>query len=498
MPPKKHTDLKSILTITSVTTKKTQEPKTKPKQEPKIEGKHPITGLGMLNDDDMDKLLNSIGLHYRIKCADTFFYPYNLFTNNVNYDTCFNNKYQLVRVYKKQNRVFEHGHICFSLLKKGSQYLKRNVFIKELPSIDYEIFAKYTKDFKKINSCFPNFTGNLFMNYLYSYNNPSYIDILCHYLCSRVTEEGILPHFPLFYGLVNTIFDKFTYTFTDKDDYSNFKSRHNLKSGYKDNVLKIINKDDKDKVEFSNLPVCLMATEVIDFDLDEFIENTNRTHEQNGNDFNVADYEKTIFSILFQIVISLSYIQLEWNMNHNDLHIGNVMLKITKEKYLNYCIKGIFYRVPTFGMVVKIIDWNRGTLTYKSLPIRNSVYNISGDCGDMYYFPSTTNTKKKVIDINPSFDLALLAFEILDNDTIMDKKKSKVTKLLSDWLNTDNGDNIYSMLGDQEEDPGFELYRFIAQDCHKAIPAQQLQKNVWNIFKVCKSVIPENEKIYTI
>ena len=493
MPPKKTTDLKSILTITKLTPKKKQEKKVQ-----QIDGKHPQTGLGVLDDDQIDKLLNSIASHYRIQCADTFFYPYNLFTNNINYSTRFNNKYQLIRVYKKQNRVFDHGHICFSLLKKGKQYVKRNVFIKELPCIDYETYVQYINDLKKLNLCFPNFNGNLFMNYLYSYNNPSYIDILCHYLCSRVTEDGILPHFPLFYGLVNTIFDKFTYTFTDKDDYSSFKSRHKLRSGYKDKHLKIINKVDKDKVEFSDFPVCLMATEVIDFDLDEFIENTNKAYEQNGTDFNVGEYEKTMFSILFQIVISLAYIQSEWNMNHNDLHIGNVMLKVTKEKYLNYCIKGVFYRVPTFGMIVKIIDWNRGTLTYNSLPIRNNVYGCNGDCGDMYYFPSTANTKKKVIDINPSFDLALLAFEILDNDTIMDKKKSKATKLLHDWLNTDSGDNIYNMLGGKEEDPGFDLYRFIVQDCHKAVPVQQLQKNVWNIFKVVKSVIPENEKIYTI
>ena len=43
----------------------------------------------------------------------------------------------------------------------------------------------------------------------YSYHNPSYIDIFCHYLCSRLVEDDIIPNFPLFYGAVNTYFEKY-------------------------------------------------------------------------------------------------------------------------------------------------------------------------------------------------------------------------------------------------------------------------------------------------
>lgn len=468
------------------------------KKEITNETKKPVVGLGMMQEDDVIKLLESVRKNYRVRCASTFFYPYNLFSNYVLGDSRFNNKNQLIRIYKKQTRVFEHGHICFSLIKNGNKYLKRHVFIKELPCMDYEVRTQEIDDFYKMDACFPNIHGNLVMNNLYSYSNPSYIDVLCHYLCSRVVEEGILPHFPLFYGVITAMFDKFTYTFTDKEDYTNYISRHNFKKGYKNHQLKIINKDDKDKVEFTNFPVCLMATEVIDFDLDEFLMNVNATFEKMPDEFKVDEFEQTLLSILFQTTVALSYIQAEWNMIHNDLHIGNIMLKYTDKPYINYSIKGNFYRVPSHGMIVKIIDWNRATLTYNSKQINNSVYFSGGECADMYFFQTHLQNKKPTIEANPSFDLALLAFEILNNDKIMNKKNSKVVKLLMSWLNTDSGDNVFTQLaGTGDDEPGFELYQSIASECHKALPSQQIPKNTWNMFKVSKSAIPENEPIYT-
>jgi len=463
-------------------------------------GKHdvkkPVIGLGVYREGEIHKLLSSVGKHYNLRSANVFFYSYNLFSNYLQSDSRFNNRNQLLRIYKKQTRVFEHGHICFSLLRNGNKYLKRRVFIKELPCLDYEVRTQEFDYFYKNDACLPSIHGNLIMNNLYSYNNPSYIDVLCHYLCSRVVEEGILPHFPMFYGVITTLFDKFSYTFADKEDYQNYIERHSLRNGYKNHQLKIINKDDKDKVEFRNFPVCLMATEVIDFDLDEFLQNINATAEHNS-DFNVDEFEQTLLSILFQTTVALSYVQSEWNMIHNDLHIGNIMLQTTDKKYINYSIKGTFFRVPSHGMVIKIIDWNRATLKYNGLQINNTVYSCTGECADMYFFPTQLPHKKPTLEANPSFDLALLAFEILNNDKVLNKT-SKVAKLLMGWLNTDSGDNIYAQLsGTGADEPGFELYQAIAEECHKAVPAQQLAKNTWNAFKVSKSAIPENEPIYT-
>jgi hypothetical protein len=499
MPPKKNNQLNKILMVSKINSKQNNTATHDTKKTKNSIRIHPKISLGELSEKHIDTLLTSVGSVYKLKCANTYFYPYNLLTNNLKYECRFNNQYQLIRIYKKNERVFEHGNVCFSLIKKGNKFLKRKVFIKELATIDHDTYIENIQSYCKSNPLYPNIYGNMFMNAIYSYNNPSYIDILCHYLCSRVTEEGILPHFPLFYGLINTVFDKYSYTFMDKSDYKNFIEKYELTDGYNDNILKIINKDDKDKVELSNFPVYLMATEVMDFDLDEFMLKTNESYEYDINDsFDVDSYEKTLFSVLFQTIISLIYIQDEWNMIHNDLHIGNIMFKSTEQKYINYCLHGIFYRVPTFGMIVKIIDWNRGCLNFNNMLIRNNVYNNYGDCSDMYYFPTVVKNSKSVVDINPSFDLAILAYEILDNDKIIDKSKSKFVKLLLDLLTMSDGNNIYNLMGGKEIDAGFDLYIKIAQMCHKAVPRVVIQKAIWNMFKVNKSVIPQNEKIYTI
>ena len=458
--------------------------------------KKPLISMGTLRHDLIEKLLDSVGENYNIKAASLFLYMYNLLGNNLADYHRFNNKYQLVRIYKKMERVFEHGNVAFSLIKKGNKYLKRKVFIKELPVIDHDSYLDIIDEYQQIDPRYPSYFGSKLNSHLYSFHNPSYVDIFCHFLCSRLVEEDITPNFPLYYGAVNTYFEKYTYKFTDEEDYENFMSRNNWVR--KTDNYRIINKEDNDKVEIQGAPVFLMATELLDYDFDEFIETTNLAFsEMKPEDFNKGDYEKTIQSVLFQTICALTVIQERWNMIHNDLHLGNIMFKRTEQEYINYQYKNYFYRVPTFGMIVKIIDWNRGTLNYQGVEIRNKVYETDNNCGDMYFWPSSRTNKKQVNLPNPSFDLCLLAFEILREDKILGDK-SKTHKLLMDWLTTDDGGNIYNELGREEDDPGFILYIDIAHRCHKAIPNQQFHRAIWNGFKVEKSRIPGDEKIYII
>jgi hypothetical protein len=455
----------------------------------------PITSLGLLSDKNLDKLLDSLGKFYNLSISSLYFYCYNLFSPNLHHNTRFNNKYQLIHLYKFIERTFEHGNIYFCLIKKNNNYLKRKVFFKELPIIDYETYLEYVSDYDEIDSKFPNFYGQKFNKCLYSYNNPAYIDILCHYLCSRLVENGLSVHFPLFYGCINTVFRKYTQVFHEKTDYQNFINNNGSQRYNK--YYKIINKDDKDKVEMYNLPVLLMATEVMDYDLGDFIEKSNTLFENTLLDeFDKSQYELHIQSILFQTIASLTLVQRFWNMNHNDLHLGNIMFKETKEKFINYSYKTNFYRIPTYGTYVKIIDWNRATLTYNGTNINNYTYLPEHECGEMYYYENSYNVFKKIVKPNSSFDLALLAYELLDSNIILDKK-SKIYKLLMEWTMTDKDGNVFTNLAG-DGDAGFVIYDTIAKKCHKAHPETNLQKSVWNNFKVSKSDIPENEKIYNL
>ena len=150
----------------------------------------PVISVGILQPDLCNKLMKSIYEHFNISSANNYNYMYGLLTANVADDIRFNNKYQLVRLYKKQEKIFEHGNIFFSLIKKGGKFLKRNVFVKELPVIELEAYQNILEDYKQIDPRYPSYFGSVMNKYLYSYNNPSYIDIFSHYLCSRLVEIG--------------------------------------------------------------------------------------------------------------------------------------------------------------------------------------------------------------------------------------------------------------------------------------------------------------------
>ena len=488
---KGNTNLKNVLEIKKkpIISRVSDRKKTINKIKPNI-------ALGTLDEHLESKLLSSVSNFYRVKAASLYLYMYHLLSNNVMSDNRFNNKYQIVRLYKKTGKVFDHGNIYFSLIKNGAKFLKRKVFIKELPIINHDSYLDIIDEYRQIDPRYPSFFGSKLNSHLYDFSNPSYIDIFCHYLCSRLVEENILPNFPLFYGSVNTYFDKFTYKFGENDEYERFMSRMNWT--FKTDDYRIINKEDCNKLEMFGAPVCLMATELLDYDLAEFVETTNLAyHELDPSTFDKADYEKTILSVLFQTICALTVIQEKWNMIHNDLHLGNIMFRRTDQEFINYQHKNQFFRVPTHGLIVKIIDWNRATLNYEGIEIKNKVYEVDSDCGSMYFWPTSSNTKKPTVLPNPSFDLCLLAFEILREDSILGDK-SKTHKLLMDWLNMDDGGNVYNELGKDEEDPGFELYIAIAQCCHKAVPNQQFGRAIWNNFKVDKSRIPKDEKIYIV
>lgn len=456
--------------------------------------KRPIISLGEMDDDVMDGLLDSTGKFFKISSASLYYYPCSLISRNMTANTRLNNRYQIIKIYKHLCKVFEHGNIYFSLIKKGSQYLKRKCFIKELPLIGHELYVDMIEMYKQLDSRFPNVFGQNFNQMIYSYKNPSYIDVMCNYLCSRLVESNILPHFPLFYGSVTTLFNKYTYTFGDSTEYRDFRSQFSRKKTANYNI---INKEDKNKVQVRDLPVILMASEVMDYDFKDFLEESFEKYEEHADKFDKSLYESHILSILFQTIVSLTVVQSLWNMCHNDLHLGNIMFKKTKHEYINYHFKGIFYRVRTYGTMVKIIDWNRATLTLNGVDMNNICYDTSFECEGMYYFPSTLPKSKTAIKPNCGFDLALLAYELLDQNMIFDKT-SKIHKLLMDWTTTSNGSNIYTDLGGKEQEADFELYQRIAQECFKSVPVAQFQKAIWNCFKVDKSVIPIMEHIYSI
>ena len=121
----------------------------------------------------------------------------------------------------------------------------------------------------------------------------------------------------------------------------------------------------------------------------------------------------------------------------------------------------------------------------------------------------------KVVEPNRSFDLARLSVSLLDAlfpdrpaatspVTIMSKEPGKmytetvspVYNLLWEWLQDDEGKNILRLPDGEERYPDFDLYRALAADVHRAIPARQIDKALFSGYRVTS--VPEGTTVYDL
>jgi len=210
------------------------------------------------------------------------------------------------------------------------------------------------------------------------------------------------------------------------------------------------------------------------------------------------------FSALIQIVMMLITYQKAFSFTHNDLHTNNVMYNTTEKKYLYYCYKKKYYKVPTFGRIFKIIDFGRGAYKFNGQLFFSDSFHPNGDASTQYNTEPYFNEKKPRLETNYSFDLCRLAcsifdFLVEDVDEIKDINScSPIVKLIVDWCTDDNGINVLYKNTGVERYPGFKLYKMIARCVHKHTPQAQLERAVFKKFIVDKSKLGKNDKVMNI
>ena len=133
------------------------------------------------------------------------------------------------------------------------------------------------------------------------------------------------------------------------------------------------------------------------------------------------------FSALFQIIMILLLYQNTFNFTHNDLHTNNIMYNTTKNQYIYYCYNNIFYRVPTYGRIYKIIDYGRAIYKYNGNIFCSDSFKPGEDAATQYNSEPYLNENKPRLDPNPSFDLCRLSCSIYDY-LIEDNVNSKLLK----------------------------------------------------------------------
>lgn len=209
-----------------------------------------------------------------------------------------------------------------------------------------------------------------------------------------------------------------------------------------------------------------------------------------------------------QLMFGLAYAQRNFGLVHNDLHANNVMYVKTPKEYLYYTIAGTVYRVPTFGYIIKIIDFERSIASFKIAGMKepkffmSDHYDVGEQASGQYNYDPYFIQKYPIIKPNPSFDLARFATSMFwdlfpEGPTYDGYKSNPLFEMMKRWMRTEDNKSVLFGNKDATHDRyhGFHLYKAIVRFCKDAIPAKELElvKSQYGI-----SNIPNGETICVI
>jgi hypothetical protein len=228
-------------------------------------------------------------------------------------------------------------------------------------------------------------------------------------------------------------------------------------------------------LKIPNMPVNLVFMEYMEETLDDLL--------SNGYVLNELEWQ----SLIFQVAFGLAVANKQFSFVHNDLHSSNIMVQKTKQPFMYFQIGKIFYRIPTFGRIYKIIDFARATFKLNGKWIFSDVFQDGNDASDQYDFvPTDGIIPDKHFEPNPSFDLVRFAISVMENLENVPKIKEFFNYICSD----DSGNCNYI------NDDSFQLYIHISHNCHNAVPIKIILSKFFNKFIFDKHELKEKMHIF--
>ena len=204
-------------------------------------------------------------------------------------------------------------------------------------------------------------------------------------------------------------------------------------------------------------------------------------------------------SSLMQIIMILITYQKAFNFTHNDLHTNNVMYNHTDKKFIFYCYKKKYYKVPTFGRIFKIIDFGRSIYKFDGKIFCSDSFQLGGDAATQYNTEPYLNDKKPRLEPNYSFDLCRLACSIFDYlvedfDEIKDLSEcdNPVKRIIVEWCLDDKGINMLYKGNGVDRYPDFKLYKMIARCVHNHTPQMQLDRPEFDAYSKFKGEVSKD------
>ena len=223
-----------------------------------------------------------------------------------------------------------------------------------------------------------------------------------------------------------------------------------------------------------NFPVQMICMEECENTLDSLFEEGN-----------VDD--KIGASLFFQIVMTLLAYQKVFNFTHNDLHSNNIMYTTTSKKFLWYRYNKITYKVPTYGRLIKIIDFGRSIYKFQGKTFCSDSFFPDGDGESQYNCEPFFDESKKRVDPNYSFDLCRLGcslYSFVDDSEFYTNNMRNIRETITRWITDDNNYNILYKKNGDERYKGFKLYKMIARTVTSHTPERQLEFDLFKQFKV--------------
>ena len=371
-------------------------------------------------------------------------------------------------------------------------------------------------------------------------NNTAYIDVFFSFLCGQLTSSNKSPSFPLYYGSMNGL-GKYKYDITE--EYHDMKVdkcfNKTLDKGftidvYIDNEFENLSEhSDTDSIESisrSDMSDCSLRSSRSGGSLRSSMSSmspmssrssrSSRSSDSYTNNDYIATIKDTplqylfieqmeatledliyddisgdvLTSCLFQIAFALTYLQKHFRFTHNDLHINNVMYATTEKEYLYYKYNNLYYRVPTYGKIFKIIDFGRAIFTHNNKVFMNDVFSNYGEAGGQYSHPSQVDfkvtTDKSPVLPNYHFDLCRLSMTILE-EIDSDKYPVELTGFLNQMC-VDNSGKSFCELNDD-----FRLYISIAKEAHNSLPREIITNDIFKTYRVSKKIFPR-KSFYTV
>jgi len=243
--------------------------------------------------------------------------------------------------------------------------------------------------------------------------------------------------------------------------------------------------------EFAEFPVQVTLLERADGTMDDLLEDEEEDSTQ----------EERWSAWVYQVIAALACAQRYFGFAHNDLHTNNIMWSETSATHLYYRVHRndsvVYMKVPTFGKLMKIIDFGRASFT---LPPEHGGFYISdaffegNDAADQYNCPPFYDPANGPrVDPNPSFDLCRLSVSLIESlyptrpasvqpiktmykegSKIYTETVSPLYNLLWGWLIDKYGKNVLRTPDGHERYPDFDLYKAIGSDVKGAVPSRQL------------------------